>query len=285
MHSGLWARDMRQSEWSPAQREGYISDVAMIVVAAPHICSFAWLLCVRSSHGLLCAFGCSLALEAALLWWFLSDSQTPRRIMCQTLGLALCGLLLVARTLLDYSRHRRTAGMAASEGGVVTAGGPAGRTCGKAAGELDEGGARKDEGTRIIGAEQWLIAWSMSSWAALLYGAPCIFALLRQGVDAAMATFGCYLLFIALCAQFWVFVRRTDGDVASLGQCNDSATTSPRSATGSGLASAPPANRPRSRRREQLSTRRSLEACFFSTRLLVPCCMADVLGWHLPRVM
>lgn len=38
---------------SAAQRENFITEVAMIVVAAPHICNFVWLLLLRSSHGIL----------------------------------------------------------------------------------------------------------------------------------------------------------------------------------------------------------------------------------------
>ena len=37
---------------SAAQRENFITEVAMIVVAAPHICTFVWLLLLRSSHGI-----------------------------------------------------------------------------------------------------------------------------------------------------------------------------------------------------------------------------------------
>ena len=235
MHNGLW--DGTQ-EWTPAQRESYLHDVAMIVVAVPHVCSFAWLLCWRSSHGLLCAFGSSLALEAALLWWFLSDAATPRRIMCQTVGLALAGLWLVVQVLLDSRGWTGTAGARNSS--------------------ADEGGARKEEGIRIIGAEQWLIAWSMSSWAALLYGAPCVFALLRQGVDATMATFGCYLLFIALGAQLWVFVGGTGGsDVAvDEGRQEDSSHECLSTLGRSGTA---PKDCTRPRRRDRETTRRSLE--------------------------
>lgn len=87
------------------------------------------------------------------------------------------------------SRQRGSGAAMAGMGGGVVEGG------------VDEGGTSKEEGSRIIGAEKWLIAWSVSSWAALLYVVPHVFALLRQGVNAPMATLGCNLLFFALCAQ------------------------------------------------------------------------------------
>ena len=42
-----------------------------------------------------------------------------------------------------------------------------------------------------------------------MYGSPCVFALLRQGADSALATFACYLLFASLLAQTWVVVGGT----------------------------------------------------------------------------
>jgi hypothetical protein len=62
------------SEWEVphAHRENFMQELAMIIVAAPHVCNFLWLIILRSSHGILCAFGTSIALEAAILWWFLS---------------------------------------------------------------------------------------------------------------------------------------------------------------------------------------------------------------------
>jgi hypothetical protein len=244
MHSGLW--DGTQ-EWSPAQRESYMRDVAMIVVAAPHVCSFAWLLCWRSPRGVLCAFGSSLALEAAMLWWFLSDADTPGRIMYQTMGLALAGLWLVVQALLD-SR------------GTGTAGGAGVRS--SSASDADEGGARKEEGIRIIGAEQWLVAWSMSSWAALLYGAPCVFALLRQGVDATMATFGCYLLFIALGAQLCVFVRWKCGSDGAVDEGHQEDSSHECFSTLGRSVTAAPKDCTRPRRRDRETTWRSLEVFF-----------------------
>jgi hypothetical protein len=102
---------------------------------------------------------------------FQISADTPARIILQTFGLALAGLWIVIRTLVEYGRPAAGAGQA----------------------------------LRIIGAERWLLAWSMSSWSAILYVMPHIFAFLRQGVDGALATFGCYLLFFALIAQVWVF--------------------------------------------------------------------------------
>ena len=98
----------------------------------------------------------------------------------QTFGLALAGLWIVIRTLVQYGRPAAGAGQA----------------------------------LRIIGAERWLLAWSMSSWSAILYVMPHIFAFLRQGVDGALATFGCYLLFFALIAQVWVSVETARALVA-----------------------------------------------------------------------
>ena len=134
-----------------------MSDVAMILVAAPHMCNFVWLLFFRSSHGILFAFGSSLALEAALLWFFLSHQGTSRRIMFQTLGLGLVGVWLVLRTLIEYFRTRASyihqAGSGTAMGSTEF---PGGRGIQE---EADYGGAQKDEGERIIGAERWLIAW------------------------------------------------------------------------------------------------------------------------------
>ena len=111
------------------------------------------------------------------------------------------GIWLVVRTLLDYFRPQ--AASSRQQGSGVAMAGIGEGVCGG----VDEGGARKEEGSRIIGAEKWLIAWSTSSWAALLYAIPHVFALLRQGVDAAMATFGGYLLFFALCAQVFYVLQ------------------------------------------------------------------------------
>ena len=44
-----------------------------------------------SATGILCAFGSSVALVAALLWWHLSHPNTNARITLQTLGLGLAG--------------------------------------------------------------------------------------------------------------------------------------------------------------------------------------------------
>jgi hypothetical protein len=177
-----------------------MTDVAMIVVAAAHMCTFAWLLFMRSSHGILCAFGSSVALVAALLWWHLVRPSTHARITLQTLGLGLAGLCLVVRTLLEHWFRRGVAGQPRAAG-AAAGGADAGAVGDGALGQSYEGGQQKEVRLQIIGAEQWLIAWSVSSWASLLYAAPCVFAWLRQGVDAAMATFGCYLLFFTLSAQ------------------------------------------------------------------------------------
>lgn len=82
---------------SAIRRESFMTEVAMIVVAVTHICTFFWLLFLRSSHGILCAFGSSISLAAALLWWFLSHQGTPDRIRLQTIGLALTGEFAAAR--------------------------------------------------------------------------------------------------------------------------------------------------------------------------------------------
>lgn len=118
-------------EWqvSAAQRENFMTDVAIMVVATAHVCTFAWLLFLRSSHGILCAFGSSLTLVAGLLWWHLVRPNTHARITLQTLGLGLAGLCLVVRTLLEYWLGRGAAGQPRAAAG------------------------------QIIGAEQWLIAW------------------------------------------------------------------------------------------------------------------------------
>jgi len=49
------------------------------------------LTCANSATGILCAFGSSVALVAALLWWHLSHPNTNARITLQTLGLGLAG--------------------------------------------------------------------------------------------------------------------------------------------------------------------------------------------------
>ena len=172
--------------------QNYPRNVAMLLVATTHLWSFMWLLLFRSSYGIFYAFGSSIVLEAALLWIFFSNSNTPDRIMIQTLGLALAGTLLFIRTIADHwwatiRDKQRSRGVE-----MERMGGGCSRACVSRA-----GGARK-EAMRIKGAEGWLIAWSISSWAALLYAVPCMFALLRQGVDPVLATFSCHLLFFTL---------------------------------------------------------------------------------------
>ena len=268
---------------SSEQTENFMAQVAMVVVAGPHICSFVCLACCRSSHGIFCAVGSSIAVEAVLLWWFLSHPGTSVRIALQTLGLGLAGAWLFLRTLW---LHASTASSSQQVG--------MGGSLGGGSGVIDEGRSGREGGLRIIGAEQWLLAWrflalsrrfvhtavaaynladishdlnalppplspkysfltpssvskiivitdlflphpfsyihtsalSMSSWTALLYGSPCVFALLRQGADSALATFACYLLFASLLAQTWVFVRGTldCGTAAAqqLGGCSSS---------------------------------------------------------------
>ncbi len=140
---------------SAAHRENFMTDVAMILVAAAHVCTCAWLLFMRSSHGILCAFGSSVALVAALLWWHLVRPSTHTRIMFQTLGLGLAGLCLVVRTLLEYWFGRGAAG----QPGAAAGGADAGAVGDGALGQSSEGGQQKEMGLQIIGAEQWLIAW------------------------------------------------------------------------------------------------------------------------------
>ena len=135
-----------------------MTDVAMIVVAAAHMCTFAWLLFMRSSHGILCAFGSSVALVAALLWWHLVRPSTHARITLQTLGLGLAGLCLVVRTLLEHWFRRGVAGQPRAAG-AAAGGADAGAVGDGALGQSYEGGQQKEVRLQIIGAEQWLIAW------------------------------------------------------------------------------------------------------------------------------
>ena len=137
---------------SSEQTENFMAQVAMVVVAGPHICSFVCLACCRSSHGIFCAVGSSIAVEAVLLWWFLSHPGTSVRIALQTLGLGLAGAWLFLRTLWV---HARTASSSQQVG--------MGGSLGGGSGGIIDGGVsantRKEEGLRIIGAEQWLLAW------------------------------------------------------------------------------------------------------------------------------
>ena len=236
----------------------YVSEVAKLIVASTHVCSLVVLLVLRSWHGILYAFGSCVVLEAALLWCFFSRDDTPRRIMLQTLGLALAGILLVIRTLVD---HLRESGRLGGRGSRLPtarrsrreeAAGVHGAVRGSDTSSpgWDDGGARKEEGVRIIGAERWLVAWSVSSWGAFLYSAPCAFALLRQGVSAAMSTFACYVLCLSLVTQAWLLTGTLHEDCSSesgsepashlgavAGACTaDAAAMHPAAGTGRGEA-------------------------------------------------
>ena len=103
-----------------------------------------------SATGILCAFGSSVALVAALLWWHLSHPNTNARITLQTLGLGLAGqkfsqvsavvclvykaticlniewlplagLCLVVRTLLEYFFGRLASGHELDAGTAIGA--------------------------------------------------------------------------------------------------------------------------------------------------------------------